>query len=422
MKKIVILTASMLLSLLTLSAQEDAGKKGWVFTPMPDLGYNSDTGLNLGTFCDFFYYGDGTSYPNYLDRVSVAYCWTSKGAWYLHGLWDSKDAIDGLRLTLSSTYKDNTVNNFYGYNGLASPYDPLLDVNTETGTALYTTGRKMFRALGSVQGKITENLSWLTGLTFRRFVYSDTRADVYDKENTLYRKYMQYGLINDDEAAGGSSVELKAGLVYDSRDVEQAPHKGMYGELYLLGNKDISHKHYDFLKLVAHFRHFIPVANWFTVAYHLGYQGVVAGEQPFFMLQDISTLYYFDSDSEGLGSRYTVRGTLYDRLLGNGYAWSNFELRLRLFRFNLWKQYFEIITNPFFDAGAIVSPFRLDTQKAVTDPLVYSGVKDGVHLSAGVGLKLHMNTNFILSVEAGKAFEKQLANGLGVSLATTYVF
>ena len=74
MKKIVILTASMLLSLLTLSAQEDAGKKGWVFTPMPDLGYNSDTGLNLGTFCDFFYYGDGTSYPNYLDRASVAYC------------------------------------------------------------------------------------------------------------------------------------------------------------------------------------------------------------------------------------------------------------------------------------------------------------------------------------------------------------
>ena len=42
---------------LTVRAQE-AAKTGWEYVPLPNVNYNSDLGLSLGAFCDFFYYGD----------------------------------------------------------------------------------------------------------------------------------------------------------------------------------------------------------------------------------------------------------------------------------------------------------------------------------------------------------------------------
>ena len=38
-----------------MAAAQEEPKTGWVFTPFPDVSYNSDIGLNLGGFCDFFY-------------------------------------------------------------------------------------------------------------------------------------------------------------------------------------------------------------------------------------------------------------------------------------------------------------------------------------------------------------------------------
>ena len=44
-----------------------------------------------------------------------------------------------------------------------------------------------------------------------------------------------------------------------------------------------------------------------------------------------------------------------------------------------------------------------------------------VMASAGIGGKLHMNTNFILSLDVAKGFDPQLSD-LMVGMATTYVF
>ena len=76
-----LLTAALLsLAALVAGAQEEP-KTGWVFTPFPDVSYNSDIGLNLGAFCDFFYYGDGTDYPNFQHHIAVSGAWATKGSW-----------------------------------------------------------------------------------------------------------------------------------------------------------------------------------------------------------------------------------------------------------------------------------------------------------------------------------------------------
>ena len=77
---------------LPAAAQEEP-RTGWVFTPFPDVSYNSDIGLNLGGFCDFFYYGDGTDYPNFQHLIAVCGAWATKGSWYLHGMFDSKTLV-----------------------------------------------------------------------------------------------------------------------------------------------------------------------------------------------------------------------------------------------------------------------------------------------------------------------------------------
>ena len=128
------LVAALSFTALQAAAQEEP-KTGWVFTPFPDVSYNSDIGLNLGGFCDFFYYGDGTDYPNFQHHIAVCGAWATKGSWYLHGMFDSKTLIRGARVTASLTYRDASMNNFYGFNGLHSPYFKDLDLNADTRTA-----------------------------------------------------------------------------------------------------------------------------------------------------------------------------------------------------------------------------------------------------------------------------------------------
>ena len=419
------LAAALAFTALQAAAQEEP-KTGWVFTPFPDVSYNSDIGLNLGGFCDFFYYGDGTDYPNFQHHIAVCGAWATKGSWYLHGMFDSKTLVRGARVTGSLTYRDASMNNFYGFNGLHSPYFQEMDLNTDTRTAYYTDHRRVLRAAATIQAPIHGKLNWMAGVVLRAIAIEDFDLKNYDPGETLYRDYRALDLIHADEALGGDNVEARIGLTYDSRDVEWVPNQGMYWEAYVNGNMDLSHRKYHYAQFVGHFRHYVPIVfGRLTFAYHLGLQHQFAGEMPWYNLNEISNLIYQYEEYEGIGSRYTVRGMLYDRIMAAGYAWGNFELRAKVLQFNLFKQHFDIVVNPFFDAAAITRQFRPEDHQRlgrVDDGYeLWQDATEKVHCSAGIGGKIHMNTNFILSLEVGKGFNPQLS-ALTVAMATTYMF
>ena len=423
--KRIILTGILTLAALTAAAQEEP-KTGWVFTPFPDVSYNSDIGLNLGGFCDFFYYGNGSDYPNFQHHIAVCGAWATKGSWYLHGLFDSKTLVRGARVTGSLTYRDASMNNFYGYNGLHSPYFPELDLNQETRTAYYTDHRRVLRAAATIQKPVYGKLNVMAGAVLRSIYISDFNLKNYDNQKTLYRFYRRMDLIHADESLGGENLEGRIGLTYDSRDVEWVPNRGVYGELYVNCNMDLSFNKYHYAQLVGHFRHFVPIVfGRLTFAYHLGLQHQFAGEMPWYNLNEISNLIYQYEEYEGLGSRYTVRGYRYNRIMAAGYAWGNFELRARILQFNLFNQHFDLVVNPFYDIAAITRKYRFDEHKDTLshdwDVVLYQDTTGRVFSSAGIGGKIHMNTNFILSLEIAKAFNPQLSD-LTVSMATTYMF
>ncbi len=405
---------------LTVARAQETPKTGWAYVPLPNINYNSDLGLSLGAFCDFFYYGDGTIYPNFLHHGGITGTYSTKGSWYLHAYFESIKLIPGLRISTSATYRDAGANSFYGFNGIASPFDPSLEYNKVTRTAWYTNQRRFVRMAVAVQGPIAGKLNWVGGAVFRHVMMADFKLNNYDSGNSLFIAYKQAGLIHDDEFSGGTSLELKGGISYDTRDIEMFPTKGAYGELLLIGNGDLKQWRYNYLQVAARWKQYISVIpDWLIFAYQICFQHTLAGEIPYYNLNELATIHYIYEENAGLGSRYSIRGYNYNRISAAGYAWSNIEFRVIPLKFRLFKQSFRIVLNPFMDLAAITRTYRLEKQKQI--PAFYQTRKTPVMASAGCGIKLHMNTNFILSLDFAKAFDPQLSN-LMINMATTYVF
>lgn len=397
-------------------------KKGWNFGPLPAVGYNSDLGFQIGALCDIYNYGDGSKYPEYIHKFNIEASYYTKGSGVFHFFYDSKYLIPKVRLTTAITYMPNRKFPFYGFNGLSSPYNSAMDSNRDDSVAFYSMRRNLLRVLADFQGKIKGPWGWAAGVSFWWYDLRSINLKQYKSDNTLYNRYIASGIIDADEAHGGSHFEFKAGVVYDTRDHEAAPSRGIWSEVCAFGSPDIFRNKYHYLKLSAHYRQYIPVwTDRIVFAYHLAYQGLIAGRAPFYEQQNIATLYLRQIDSEGLGSINTVRGVLRNRLIGNGYAWGNFELRCRLVSFDFIKQHWYVAVNPFFDMGSIVQQFRLDRMRNSADSLIYSGKGEILHMSAGMGVKLVMNSNFIVSVEAAVPFNRQDGK-YGMNIGLNYIF
>ena len=139
--------------------------------------------------------------------------------------------------------------------------------------------------------------------------------------------------------------------------------------------------------------------------------------------------------TDAMGGANSVRGINRNRVIGAGYAWLNAELRWKVCGFQFINQNWNVALNPFFDAGMVTQSYRLAEQETAWETiekeynlsadeknLIYSGDKEGIHTSAGCGLKLIMNKNFIISAEAAKALDKRDGDNLKVYIGFNYLF
>ena len=449
MKRLLIF-ALLLLGAFSAFAQEKEMKTGWSFGLLPTATYSVDNGFQAGAFGDIYNYGDGSTYPDPLHKISwEASYFTHSHRMRFYLAYDSKYLIPNMRVNVSATYVTDPLYSFWGFNGPASltnlsqPYDYYW-TNKETAINYYGMSRNMLRILANFQGRITDNLNWAAGVNFWNWKVGDMRDNgftregsdqkiYYDKENTLYRDYQKLGVISDDEKLGGNALELNAGFVYDTRDMEAAPNRGVWAEAYLNGNV-LDHR---YLKACVYFRHYIDIpvhipAGDPVFAYRLAWQQTIAGETPLYMIQNNPLLVQRNMISEGFGSSNTIRGLRENRILTEGFAWANTELRVKLVNFKLFNQFFYLAVNPFFDAGVITKPYRTEqfeaakTRNVVTYlPLnqLYDASKiHDIIYSAGAGLKIAMNQNFIISAELAKCFYKPLDAGLWIGIGINYQF
>jgi len=434
------LTLSVLLvsgSMLSISAQEKQKemKTGWSFGVLPSVTFSNDEGFQYGAFGDVYYYGDGGTYPDPLHKISWEASHFTKGKTRLYLAYDSKYLVPDMRVNASLTYVDDPMCNFWGFNGPASltDYDLWANKDVTPSVNFYGYSRRMYRGLANVQGRLADHLNWAAGINILKWEIGDMRESAknenrYNTDITLYRAYQAIGAIKENEAGGGWATELNAGLVYDTRDIEAAPNRGIWAEAYL--NGDPFRK---YLRACAYFRNYIDIpihikAGDPVFAYRLAWQQTVAGEVPFYMIPVVPLLVQRNMISEGFGSKNTIRGFRENRILPEGFAWANAELRVKLVSFKLLNQFFYIAVNPFFDCGIVTKTYRDDIlSKAVTlDPKgnsFYDSTRAGDFVySAGGGLKIAMNQNFIVTADVAKCFYTPMDAGLWIGIGTNYLF
>ena len=453
-------------------------KTGWNFGALPSVAFDADLGFQGGALANIYYYGDGSQYPEYIHSIYAEAAYTTKNYGIFRVNYDSKYLIPNHRLTLDATYQPDAMCDFYGYNGYQSIYNQDLhkwkkdqskmgDPAEYQSRAFYKYKRDLFRFAADMEGTIYKNIKWNAGLGVLGYMIDECDIEMLngknefdpnipladqkamnDKVEGMYEKYVKWGLIDQNEALGGWHPYLRAGLTYDSRDQRTCPTKGIYADAFFTYTAAFNAKYgqqatagYNHLQFNFNFRHYVPVyRDRVTFAYRVGTQNNIAGKSPFYMNTYLNTLFIQRVMYEGLGGANSLRGIMRNRILANGFAYANVELRTKVAKFDIGNQHFYIGLAPFFDLGVITQPYELDEAaikegylKDVAEALLpshdpnrpvpplqlgeyFALDEEGhidqskvymPHMAAGVGLKVAMNENFVLSVDWAMALDKQ---------------
>lgn len=406
-------------------------KKGWTFGALPVVAYDSDVGLQYGALVNLFNYGDGSTYPDYLHSLYLEWSNTTKGSMISRFYYDSEYLIPGLRVTADISYLTEKALDFYGFNGFEAVYNPEWEDDSHPdykSRVFYRHERKMFRVMAGFQGNLMQNnsrLKWIAGITYfknrinpvdiERLNKGKDEEDKLPDIDGLYDLYADNNVLRSTEVNGNQITYIKGGIVYDGRDFEAFPSKGIWTEAVfsyapkLLGDWESSYLKFTFIH-----RQYLPlVKKKLVFAYRLGYQGTIAGEVPFHLQPHIVPIDLRSATSQGLGGKNTLRGVLRNRVVGDGIIFGNFEFRWIFFRTLVFKQNLYLGTNLFFDTGKVISNIERDlSQWPATEPIeqYFNPGAESFHNSAGIGLKVGVNENFIVSADYGKAFVKDDGN------------
>lgn len=412
---------------------EDIVKKGINVGVLPAVTYDTDLGFQYGGIVNLFQYGDGSRYPRYDHALYAEISRYTKGTGINRIYYTSDRLIPGVENFFDVGYTTYTFQDFYGFNGYQSVYDA--DYEAEHG-GFYRMSQKRFHALAEFRGSLYgEHFLWTAGFCSYKYNASDFDLDRINKgrepqdripdEESLYEKYQRWGLIDKEEADGGRINALKFGLSYDTRNAKINPSAGIYTEALIeAALPGISETPYVSYSLIHRQYHSI-VKNRLTAAFRILLQGTMGEhKQPFYKKPQQIVTFATRTHISGMGGVSSLRGVLMNRVVGDAFAMANIELRWKMVNFRCLNQNFYIGTNYFWDAGYLLEPVDWDLSKVplAERALYFSEEKDGLHQSAGIGLKVAMNENFVLSVDLGKSFRKEDKEGIGVYVGLNYLF
>jgi outer membrane protein assembly factor BamA len=427
------------------SSQEDSTrhhKKRINISGLPVVAYDADMGFQYGIVGNLYDYGDWKKYPEYRHAVKLEISRFTKGTGINQVFYDTKYLIPGnIRLTADLSYLTEKAVDFYGFNGYQAVYNEPWEDDEDSAyitRMFYRHERKLFRFTCDFQGPILENkLRWLAGIGIMNFKTATVDIDRLNKGKdedkllpdtiTLYDQYVSWGIIPADEKDGGNANFIKAGIVFDTRDNEPNPMKGLWDEaLFAYSPGFFFNDGNSFLKLVLiHRQYFTIVKKKVNFCYRLGYQGTIAGHTPYYFQPYMLSSFSYVTKTDGLGGAKNLRGILRNRVVGDGVVWGNIELRWRVVNFIIAKQNFYVGLNAFFDAGMVVQ--EVDFERDGIDPALtgeyfdFSYSNDKIHPSAGAGLRVGWNENFIVSVDYGFALDhKDGIRGLYIAFGNLF--
>jgi hypothetical protein len=420
-------------------------KKGWNFGALPAISFDNDLGFQYGGLINLFHYGDGSRYPVYDHSIYLEISAYTLGSGIYRFAYHSDRLIRNTDLFVDVSYIPNQAYNFFGWNGYEAVYNPLWEDADAPGdvyrsAVFYRYDNRMFRFKTDLQGAVNERFNWLAGLQYYDFDVGSVDIDRLNRgrkddnllpplseQPGLYDKYVEWGLIPEDEASGGSLTLLKAGLIYDTRDNKPNPMRGIWSEAALEGAPEflgtITSAYLKFS--LTHRQYFTLIPEDLAFAVRGAVQTTVAGNAPFYAEPLMITSMLRGATEEGLGGVRNLRGIPRNRVVGAGVAYGNAELRWKFFRTRMLKQNFYFGLNTFLDAGRVIQKIDVEQQVMalnLDDEASYFDFgAEQLHVSYGLGLRIVMNQNFILAVDWGKAADKRDGTS-GLYVGLNYLF
>ncbi len=416
----------------TDTTKKEVTKKGWTFGAVPAIAYDTDLGFKYGGLINLYNYGDGKNYPKYNHSIYMEWSRTTKGSGINTFRYDSEHLIPKTRVMFEASYLTNMALGFYGFNGAKTNYFPTYENDNINNTfyrsrLYYRYDRKLTRIKLDFQRKFpVKNMRWMFGMAHynAKITSIDTtklNSGLSDDKklpsvNGLYDNYIAWGAIKPDQKNGGIANLIKLGAIYDTRDQEANPMKGIWSEILVVSSNKFLGSSYSFTKLaITHRQYFTLKKDVLNFAYRLSYQPTISGEIPFYMLPFI---YNTDVTRDGLGGAKTVRGILLNRIVGQDVAYGNFEFRWKFLRTVIKKQNLYLALNPFLDMGIVTRDYNFDKSKI---PLTVISDNEDLHLGYGMGLKIVLNQNFVVSVDYGLSnSENDGKSGLYITIGFLY--
>lgn len=418
-------------------SQEEVAKEGWNFGALPTVTFDSDLGFQYGALVDLYNYGDGERYPKYNHHLYFEVSRFTKGSGINRFYYDSDQLIPGLLTFFDLSYLSDLAYDFYGFNGYNAVVNPdWADEDSESYRTrmFYKYDRKLFRFKVDVQGRLTgNNFRWLAGVNFLNFKVGPVDLEKLNKGKKndeqlpdvpgLYDRYLQWGIVPEEEADGGFVPAIKTGIVYDSRDNRPNPMKGIWTEAVVEGVPDFFGAESAFTKLsLTHRQYFTIIPKDLSLAYRLNYQTTISGHTPFYYQTQVLTSELKSATSEGLGGASTLRGIWRNRVVGDGYFLGNIEARWKFARFQFINNNFYLGLNGFMDFGRVTK--RIDVNTEEIEVPQYNYFRDdaeAIHYSYGAGLRIAMNQNFIVKIDYGIAADERDGDS-GIYIGLNYLF
>ena len=422
-------------------AKKEIIKTGYNFGPLPAVAFDADKGFQLGALLNIYDFGDGSTYPNTRQQWYFEASFFTKGSQLYVVSYDNRTWIPGVRFSTALTITNDKAMDFYGFNGYQSYYDfqKVLDGKKNDDMYIYTpkyrTNRLAALFKADFVGKIGDTpLSWEAGYHLSYFKQGainrekinknkDENKMFPDSEPTLFEQYRTWGIIKDSEADGGLNSTVRVGLLFDTRDKEGAPSRGVWAEAHVMMAPKWLGTTNPYYKYSATFRHYVPIVSKdrLTFAYRLNYEGTFGRKAPYYVLPYMTTVGP-TYDRDGMGGFRTVRGIMRNRVQGLDMASYNAELRWRFVQFTLWKQNIAFGLNVFSDGTMVTKGYDMSFGRTLADfatPNEYEKAKaeytaymaqgtekDRPHITVGGGFRFIMNQNFIVCLEYGKPVGK----------------
>ncbi len=336
----------------------------WLDVGYPRLYYTPENGFTVGLFYAQYRplgFEDWNAPPQYRGSISFDWVLAASGTGRLGLEGKFPNFLPGWRFDVRLWWQREARQNYYGV-GNETEFDS--DNITDDQPYFYKQDRKRLYARGAVQRTVVGKLRALVGFHLERWQIDTLPGP------SVYGNEVSAGLTPPpDQWIGEANVRL--GLVYDSRDDEVAPTRGIHIEgIYSIADSGVAGDvSYDRVTISA--AGYLPANEKLVVAGRLVGQSMT-GDPP-------QGTYYMIEASEpaygGLGGPMSHRAMRMDRFLGEDKLFGNFDARYRIVG---ERHVMAASLVGFLDVGRVFQPDQGDFELTL----------DGMSVGGGAGLIL----------------------------------